>query len=286
MYHKTLPILMTVFSTMMQFHLTTEPNRNAVLHYYNALVSSGVRPSTHTYKLLLDAYAVLAPLDIDAVERVFAEIVADPQEPVQATHWASVISAYGIYASDVPKALQISESIPTHPSAAVDITSEPVVWESILNVLAQKSTVESLEAMHTRMLQSGAKTTAYVCNVLISGYAQGNRIDLARQVFDNMADASSGFAAPNNHPTLLTSSGHVKPTTVTDQPTPMVFREPSTYEAMIRAELVAGTRENAEVVLSKMEERRYPVAVYMRVRSQLPDEPVSITTGSDSKGLS
>ena len=260
---------------MMQFHLTTSPNRDAVLHYYNALVSSGISPSAHTYKLLLDSYAVLQPLDLESFERVFAELVADPSVAVQGTHWASLISAHGIYASDYPKALEIFRSIPSHPSASVNLATEPVIWESILNVISQESTVDNLEAMHREMVELGAQATAYVYNILIAGYARAGQIDNARSVFNSMGDSVSGVAAPNNHPQLLTSSGHVKPATITDQPTAIVYREPSTYEAMIRAELAHGTRENAQSVLGMMQGRRYPVAVYMRAENLISDFVVS-----------
>jgi hypothetical protein len=40
---------------------------------------------------------------------------------------------------------------------------------------------------------------------------------------------------------------------------------------MIKAELKAGQRERAQDVLKRMEERGYPVAVYMRARGILED---------------
>jgi hypothetical protein len=61
--------------------------------------------------------------------------------------------------------------------------------------------------------------------------------------------------------------------------TGVVYREPSTYEAMIRAELSVGSREGAEEVLRMMEARRYPVAVFMRARYLLDDPSVSLIDG-------
>ena len=265
---------------MMQFHLTTDPNRDAVLHYYNALIRSKISPSSHSYKLLLDAYAVLPPVDIESLERVFNELVADPRTPVAGTHWASMITAHGLYASDPDSAMKVFESISTHPTASVDLQTEPVVWEAILSVAAQKLTVSDLERLHQQMVSTGARATAYVYNVLISGYARAGQIDNARSVFNSMGDSVSGVAAPNNHPQLLTSSGHVKPSTITDTPTMVVYREPSTYEAMIRAELGHGTRENAEAALQMMQARMYPVAVYMNVQNLIADHMVSVVSFS------
>lgn len=255
----------------MQFHLQTRPSRPRVLYYYDAMRSAGVRPSAHTYKLLLDAYGTLSPVDLTAMNRVFGELCADRKVPVQGTHWASLITAFGLHANDVTKALAVFESIATHPSTTSAVP-EPVVWEAILNVLGQKGNLEQLESMRARLDASGARPTAYVCNVLISGYAKHGRVDKAREVFEAMVDSQTGVAAPNNHPALLTSSGHVKPSTTTAQPTNAVYREPSTYEAMVRAELLAGERARAEAVLSRMEERRYPVAVWMKARAILDEQ--------------
>lgn len=256
------------FNTMMQFHLQTRPSRARVLHYYDSMRSAGVRPSAHTYKLLLDAYGTLSPTDLTAMNRVFGELCADRKVPVQGTHWASLIMADGM-AGEVTKALSVFDSIPSHPSTKSSMP-EPVVWEAILNVLGQKGTLEQLETMRARLDASGVRPTAYVCNVLISGYAKHGQIERAREVFESMADSVTGVAAPNNHPALLTSSGHVKPASTTQ--TDKVFREPSTYEAMVRAELLAGERARAEAVLSRMEERRYPVAVWMKARAILDEQ--------------
>lgn len=259
---------------MMQFHLQTRPSREHVLHYYNALRSANVPPSAHTYKLLLDTYSVLPPIDLTQMERVFAELCADRDVPVQGTHWASIITAYGIHGNDLPKALEIFNAIPNHPStrSGFSYTPEPVVWEAILNVIAQRGTISELESMRQRMIDSGSHPTAYVYNVLISAYASSGDITKSREIFESMGDSFVGVAAPNNHPTLLTSSGQVKPSTVTPLPTHVVYREPSTYEAMIKAELLAGNREAAEMVLKRMEERRYPVAVFMRARAILEEK--------------
>ena len=252
---------------MMQFYLQTRPNREKVLHYYSALVNSGVPPSAHTYKLLLDAYHTLPPLDLTSMERTFADLCSDRNVRVQGTHWASLITAYGISAGNVDKALEVFEVIPTHPTTLKNRQTpmdEPVVWEAVLNVLATRGTVEQMESMRSRMINSGVRPTAYVYNVLISGYARHGQIEAARDVFESMGDTYQGVSAPNNHPTLHTSGGHPKPSSTAGEG---VYREPSTYESMIRAEMHVGDFGRAQEVLGRMEERGYPVAVYLKARA-------------------
>nr|XP_019050123.1 hypothetical protein I302_00544 [Kwoniella bestiolae CBS 10118]OCF29053.1 hypothetical protein I302_00544 [Kwoniella bestiolae CBS 10118] len=257
------------FNTMMQFYLQTQPNRARVLHYYNLLQRAHVPPSAHTYKLLLDTYATLAPIDLEAMENVFSQIQQDRHVQVQGTHWASIITAYGIYGGNLEKSKEIFESIPSNG------IKEAVVWEAMLNVISQKGSIEDLEHIREKMIKFGVQPTAYVYNALINGYSRSGNIEKAREVFDSMGDSISGVAAPNNHPTLLTSSGHVKPNTQTDIPTGVVYREPSTYESMIKAEVAHGDRERAKVVLDKMEERGYPLAVFLRGKNAF-DEGIAV----------
>lgn len=46
---------------MIQFFITTKPDREKALSYFDAMLQAGVHPTGHTYKLLLDAYGSLAP---------------------------------------------------------------------------------------------------------------------------------------------------------------------------------------------------------------------------------
>lgn len=269
----------------MQFYLQTRPNREKVLHYYSALVNSGVPPSAHTYKLLLDAHHTLPPLDLTSMERTFADLCSDRSVRVQGTHWASLITAYGISSGDVDKALEVFEVIPTHPTTSTSTSrqtpmDEPVVWEAVLNVLATRGTVDQMESMRSRMTQSGVRPTAYVYNVLISGYARHGRIEAAREVFESMGDTYQGVSAPNNHPTLHTSGGHLKPSSSAGEG---VYREPSTYESMIRAEMHVGDFGRAQEILGRMEERGYPIAVYLKARALV--EGASTSLGDAGAGV-
>jgi pentatricopeptide repeat protein len=38
------------YNTMMQFYVQTKPNRARFLHYYNRMISAGIKPTAHSYK--------------------------------------------------------------------------------------------------------------------------------------------------------------------------------------------------------------------------------------------
>lgn len=257
-----------ISSTMMQFFVSNG-SREKVLHYYSLLRQAGVSPSAHTYKLLLDAFATLPPIDLTSMERVYSDLVADRSVQVQGTHLASLITAYGIYGDNLSKSMEIFES-------TTNRNLDAIVWEAILNVIAHRGTLGDLEGMRQKMESSKVRQTAYVYNVLITGYTRVGEIEAARGIFESMGDSVTGVAAPNNHPMLLTSSGYVKPQTITEEPTQLVYREPSTYEAMIRAEISVGEIERAREVLGRMEARGYPWAVYMKVKQIVDEASVSV----------
>jgi pentatricopeptide repeat protein len=179
-------------STMMQLHLTTKPSRDLVLHYYDQMVQHGVAPSAHTYKLLLDAFGTLSPIDLPAMDQVFANLSRDARVALQGTHWTSRIHAYGVITGDVQRAEEIFNEISSHPSFPANGKIEPVCWEAILSVFAQHKMIDKMEEYAARMQADGVRGTAYINNMLIKGYAIVGRIEDARRVFDSMSDSVTG----------------------------------------------------------------------------------------------
>lgn len=111
--------------------------------------------------------------------------------------------------------------------------------------------------------------TAYIANLLIKGYASAGELEKARGVFESLVDPPTGVAASNNRaPHELESSALVH----SNAP---VYREPSTWEAMVRAELGNGNREEAIALLERMQARQFPEAVYSRISGIMLDDPVS-----------
>lgn len=69
-----------------------------------------------------------------------------------------------------------------------------------------------------------------------------------------MVDPPMGAAASGNHAGDLQSINDV-------------YREPSTWSEMIKAELEAKSTENAQRLIARMEERMYPLAVTSKIAS-------------------
>ena len=99
-----------------------------------------------------------------------------------------------------------------------------------------------------------------VYNTLIRAHAASGDIAQAREVFGSLADPSSGVAATGNHASTEPSDGTT------------VYREPSTYDTMIRCELGVGEQAKAEALLERAVARAFPAAVLARMERLVKGE--------------
>jgi len=263
---------------MMQFYVQTKPNRARFLHYYNRMIGARIKPTAHTYKLLLDYYGTIAPIDIKTMQNTFTQLVKDKSVTVQGSHWAALINAHGCVDKDLNKAIAVFDSIEIHPSTLTSRARLPdaVVFEALINVFVTLRRTDLVPEYLERLQQSGVHMTAYIANLLIRGYATAGNIEEARKVFESLADPPVGVAAPHNHAPHDTS---VPPRI---SPNELVYREPSTWEAMVRAELSNGNRDHAISLIKRVQERQYPDSIVHRISGIMADDAVSSWSSTPS----
>lgn len=266
------------YNTMMQFYTHTKPDRARVLQYYNALLAANIRPTAHTYKLLLDAYGSIEPIDIPAMERIFDQVTSGPRPLIQGTHWASIINSWGCVQKDLDRAVSTFEMIATHPSTQQSglVLPDAVVFEALINVLVTLRRTDLLPTYVDRLASHGIHMTAYIANLLIKGYASVGDIERSREIFEGLVDPPEGMAAIYNH-APHDGAADKPPVSVGDP----VYREPSTWEAMVRAELGSGNKDRALALLDRVQARKFPPAVYSRISAiMLGDDVASPWTAS------
>ncbi|KAJ3803672.1 hypothetical protein F5876DRAFT_14162, partial [Lentinula aff. lateritia] len=155
------------FNTMMQLYTTTKPNRDRALFFYHEILKYNVHPTSYTYKLLMEAYA-LEPLDIPRMEAVFQELTDNHRVELQGTHFATLINAYGCVAKDLNKALAAYDYVFDHPRKPV---IDALVFEAIANVCVAHRRIDLMPQFVTKMSEVGVHMTAYIVNVMIKGFA-------------------------------------------------------------------------------------------------------------------
>ncbi|TLD11651.1 hypothetical protein PspLS_11530 [Pyricularia sp. CBS 133598] len=215
------------YNSMMQFFLTTKRDKTKVLAYYDRMLAKGIRPTAHTYKLLVDTHATLEPVDMEAAEAVLEAIRASGQKP-EAVHYASLIHARGCVLHDLPGAQSIFETV----MADAAIPASACLFQALFEAMVANHDVAATQPHLAEMRRRRVEMTPYIANTLIHGWAAVNNIAMAEEVYESVGRER---------------------------------REPSTYEAMTRAYLAVEMREGAKGVVSEMLGRGYPSAVVNKV---------------------
>ncbi|KAI9466556.1 hypothetical protein BJY52DRAFT_1232789 [Lactarius psammicola] len=233
------------------------------------------------FYLLLDCHGTIAPVDINAMEKMFSQLVKDKTVTVQGSHWAALINAHGCVGRDLDKAIAVFNSIEKHPSTITSGLHLPdaVAFEALINVLVTLRRTDLVPEYFDRLQRSGVHMTAYIANLLIRGYAAAGDIEQARLVFESLADPPVGVAAPNNHaPHDIAAPPRISHNE-------LVYREPSTWEAMVRAELGNSNRDHAIALIKRVQERQYPESIVNRISGIMLDDAVSPWSSAPSSDV-
>lgn len=211
------------YNSMIQYFLNTKRDRSKVLAYYERMMTRRIAPTMHTYKLLIDAHASLAPVDMDAAEKVLESIRASGQHP-EAVHYASLIHAKGCVQRDMGAALKVFESVVTNPKVRL----QPCVYQALFEAMVANHRVGETDKFVQDMASRKVEMTPYIANTLIHGWATEGDVSKAHAIYDGIG---------------------------------IEKREPSTYEAMTRAFLASEECANASRTVQEMLSRGYPTAV-------------------------
>jgi len=172
----------------------------------------------------MDAYGTIEPVNITATEQTFATLCADKSVRVLGTHWGSLINAYGCVQKDLDRAVEVFESIASHPSTRKgDTMPDAVSYEALINVFVTLRRTDLIPVYMDRFQSSGVHMTAYIANLLIKGYAAAGELEKARDVFAGLLDPPTGVAASNNH------APHELDATAPVHPRAPVYREVSLF---------------------------------------------------------
>lgn len=215
------------YNSLMQFFLTTKRDSKKVLSYYSRMQSMNIQPTMHTYKLLIDTYATLEPVDLAAAEGVLATIRASGQSP-EAVHYASLIHAKGCVLHDMEGARRTFDEV----IAGGDLQPQACLYQALFESMVANHCVAQTEDVLAQMSSKGVGMTPYIANTLIHGWASENNITNSKVVYDSVG---------------------------------IEKREPSTYEAMTRAFLTAEDRDGALATVHEMLSRGYPSAVVGKI---------------------
>lgn len=215
------------YNSIIQFFLNTKRDRSKVLAYFERMKSKNIKPTSHTFKLLIDAHASLEPVDLPAAEKVLGAIKAAGMEP-EAVHYGSLIHAKGCVMHDMAGARALFDSV----LSSGHIRPTDNLYQNLFEAMVANHQVANTTEILRGMARRNVEMTPYIANTLIHGWAAHGNIDEAKAIYDRL--------------------GYAK-------------REPSTYEAMTRAFLSVEDRDHASAVVQEMLSKGYPSAVAEKV---------------------
>lgn len=210
------------YHSLMQYFLATKRDRSKVLAYYERMRSKGIEPTLHTYKLLIDTHATLEPVDMRAAEAVLSDMTTAGVQP-ESVHYASLVHANGCVLHDLPAARAIFDTA----LASLD-RPQPCLYQALFESLNANHQSVFAETLLVDMRARRVEYTPYIANALIHGWTLQKDLNKAKHAFAQV---------------------------------PKAKREPSTYEAMVRACLAAEKRDEAAEVVREALSRGYPGAV-------------------------
>ena len=235
------------YNSLMQFFLTTKRDSSKVLAFYQRMQARNIQPTMHTYKLLIDTYATLEPINMAAAEGVLDTIRASGQRP-EAVHYASLVHAKGCALHDMAGAQEIFNKVLADSS----VRPQACLYQALFESMVANHSVADTEAVLVDMSSRRVDMTPYIANTLIHGWAMEKSITKAKAVYDGIG---------------------------TDK------REPSTYEAMTRAFLSVEDRDSASDVVHEMLSRGYPSAVSGKILELLGHGMTSAGTAVPPEAL-
>ena len=229
------------YNSLMQYFLTTKRDSKKVLTYYQRMQSKRIEPTMHTYKLLIDTYATLEPVDLAAAEGILDTIRAKGMVP-EAVHYASLIHARGCVLHDMVGAREMFDKA----LSSKEIQPQPCLYQALFESMVANHCVADTEEVLDSMSSHGVKMTPYIANTLIHGWATEKQIAKSKAIYESVG---------------------------------LEKREPSTYESMTRAFLTAEDRKGAMTTVQEMLSRGYPSAVSGKILD-LVGHGVTRATGS------
>ncbi|KAF9553673.1 hypothetical protein BGW38_009367, partial [Lunasporangiospora selenospora] len=200
-------------NAMIQFYVRQKKDRTAALSYYDDMLQRGLKPTEHTYTLLIEAFACIQPYDMSEANRLIHKMKRGPIQPTEA-HYGALIHAYGVEHRDVSAAETVFQNM-----LAAGVVPKGPAYQSLIESFITDNQVSMAVQLRDDLLKSGQPSSAYIENTLIRGFGQEGDITAAELIFEAMQDPYSAEAMEKKTKADRAASG-------------AIVKEPSTYQSM------------------------------------------------------
>jgi pentatricopeptide repeat protein len=131
------------YNSMIQFYVQQRPNREKALEYFNLSKQFNLKPSQHTYKLLMEAYANIPAYDMLTAHKLLTEMSKRHNLRPTASHYATLIRSYGCLHRDVQSALAVYKEM-----KKAGIKADETVYQAMLNTYIENNDMRNAEQLY------------------------------------------------------------------------------------------------------------------------------------------
>lgn len=223
------------YNTLMQHFIQCQKDRLKAFHYWTKLSQQSIKPTAHSYRLLIEALGHLEPADPEAATAVLATMRRSGID-VEAVHHAAIINMYALTLKDSRRATEYyNELVHQYP----DYKKDEVLYQAIIEASVKSHDTTSMEFHLAEMKRNNVPVNAYITNLAIQGYSNADELERARILFDQLPTSMNGAKG----------------------------KEPSTYENMIKLYEDHNMTQESLQILHLLREQEYPEAIYHRAEA-------------------
>jgi pentatricopeptide repeat protein len=173
-----------VYNHMMQFYLQKKGDREKALEYYNLSKHHHVQPTSHTFRLLIEAYATLPEYDMWESRKLINTMRNEFGIKPTGIHYSMLIHSYGCLQNDIESAVEIYNDMRTK-----HILADGIASYRMLNAFFHNNMDERAHRLYERLSMNN-KTTIHIENLFIEKYGAQGDLDAAQDIFYNLKDES------------------------------------------------------------------------------------------------
>ncbi|ODQ68268.1 hypothetical protein NADFUDRAFT_81286 [Nadsonia fulvescens var. elongata DSM 6958] len=218
------------YNTLLQYFVQAKRDRAASMNIYERLrANKQIEPSPHTYKLIIDMFSLIEPVDLESADRVILSIKEDGNL-VATQHYAALILARGVSL----RRLDLAQDFYRRLISSKTIRPDKIIFQALLECYVVNGQVKATASVLVDMERYNIEMNAYMGNILIRGWAVTN-VAKSQALFDLIHKAK--------------------------------ISEPSTFEALVRAYIYHGRFDDARQTLEIMRKADYPGPVVAKVEN-------------------
>ncbi|KAK7205936.1 hypothetical protein BZA70DRAFT_148149 [Myxozyma melibiosi] len=234
------------YNTILQYYIFNLKDRAKALKFFDSMKQRPVELTPHSYTLLISAYTRIEPVDMDGAREAMKTIERDGYA-VKSEHCAALIAGFGGTEERYDLARKLFDDFISSGRVTPDVSLYQQLIEACIASGRLEETTEILKDMESR----DVTVSVYVINKLIEGWAQTN-LAVSQSFFD--IAYTNGIAGP------------------------------STYEAMITANLAHGKVAAAEQVLDLFVKQNYPDPVLAGAKNMIRECRWTLNARNSAKG--